>query len=97
MKTLPSPLLILWLGLLLLGSLSVRAQGVGINDHDAAPDPSAMLDVESTTKGVLIPRMTTAQRIAISTPATGLMGFDNTTTSFWYYDGSSWVEINGNP
>ena len=52
-----------------------------------------MLDVKSTTKGVLIPRMTSTERSAISSPATGLMVFDNTTISFWYYDGSQWAEI----
>jgi hypothetical protein len=38
---------------------------MGINATGIAPDPSAMLDVRSTTKGLLIPRMTTAQRTAL--------------------------------
>jgi uncharacterized protein (TIGR02145 family) len=43
-----------------------------------APDPSAMLDVQSTSKGFLPPRMTTAERNAISNPATGLLVFNTT-------------------
>lgn len=76
-----------------LGAL--HAQNVGINTDNSNPDASAMLDVKSTNKGVLIPRMTTAQRTTIPTPATGLMVFDNTTTSFWYFNGAIWVEILG--
>jgi len=59
---------------------------VGINSDNTSPDASAMLDVKSTTKGMLVPRMTTIQRAAITTPATGLLVFDETTGSFWYYD-----------
>ena len=70
------------------------SQGVGISENGSpTPDASALLDVQSTTKGVLIPRMTTTERAAIPTPATGLMVFDNTTLSFWYYDGTNWTEI----
>ncbi len=43
-----------------------------------APDPSAMLDVQSTSKGFLPPRMTTAERNAIENPATGLLVFNTT-------------------
>ena len=68
---------------------------VAVNSSGSAADASAMLDVSSTSKGMLIPRMTTSQRTAISSPATGLLVFDTTTKSFWFYDGgsSSWVEI----
>ena len=55
------------------------AQGVAINEDGSAADSSAMLDVKSTTKGLLIPRMSSAERTAIPSPATGLMVFDNTT------------------
>src|SRR5688500_12304578 len=57
------------------------------------PHASAALDVTSTTKGVLIPRMTTTQRNAIATPQTGLLVFDITTNSFWFRGTSSWVEL----
>ena len=66
---------------------------LSINDDGADPDISALLDVQSTQKGILIPRMSSSERNAIPTPATGLIVFDNNTTSFWYYDGAGWVEI----
>ena len=51
------------------------AQGVGINNNGSSPDGSAMLDVSSTTKGMLIPRMTFDQRNTIASPSEGLMVF----------------------
>jgi trimeric autotransporter adhesin len=57
------------------------------------PDASAVLDVKSTTKGMLIPRMTTAQRTTITTPATGLQVFDTDTKSFWFYNGIAWSQL----
>ncbi|MDX2171708.1 MAG: hypothetical protein SFY56_01220 [Bacteroidota bacterium] len=69
------------------------AQNVAINGTGAAPNASAMLDVASTTSGLLIPRMTTAQRTAIATPATGLVVYDTTTGGFWYYNGTIWVQL----
>lgn len=66
------------------------AQNVAINATGAAPDASAMLDVSSTSAGMLIPRMTTAQRTAIATPATGLLVYDTTLGAFLYWDGVAW-------
>jgi hypothetical protein len=57
------------------------------------PASSAKLDVSSTTKGFLMPRMTTAQRNAISTATAGLQVFDLTTNSPWYYANSTWNEV----
>ena len=56
------------------------------------PDGSAALDITSTTKGLLIPRMTKAQRQAISNPAAGLQVFvtDLDGGSFMFYDGTEW-------
>jgi hypothetical protein len=54
---------------------------------------SAILNVESTTKGVLFPRMTTVQKVAISTPATGLTVYDTTLNTNEYYDGAAWRSI----
>lgn len=70
----------------------INAQNVAINGTGAAPAASAMLDISSTTSGLLIPRMTTVQRTAIAAPATGLKVYDTTTGTFWYYDGLAWVE-----
>ena len=61
-----------------------------------APNASALLDVTSTTKGILIPRMTTAQRTAIANPVVGLLVFDNTTNSFWYRGSMVWLELYDN-
>jgi len=72
--------------------------GVGINTDNSDPDASAILDVKSTTQGMLVPRMTTAQKGAIATPATGLMIFQTDgTTGFYYYNGSAWTLIGGSP
>nr|MBP8249952.1 hypothetical protein [Chitinophagales bacterium] len=80
----------------LLMSNLLFAQNIAINTTGTVADASAMLDVTSTTKGVLIPRMTTAQRTAIVSPATGLLVYDNTLSSFFYYDGSAWKPILNN-
>src|ERR1700741_4926547 len=66
------------------------SQGIAINTDSSAPHASALLDIKSTTKGLLGPRMTTAQRIAVSTPAAGLLIYDTDTNSYWVYNGSSW-------
>ena len=58
-----------------------------------APAASAALEVSSTTGGLLLPRMTTAQRDAIGSPAAGLMIFNTTTSKFQGYDGSTWVDL----
>jgi hypothetical protein len=72
--------------------LNLNAQNVAINATGAAPAASAMLDVASTTSGILIPRMSTAQRTAIAAPATGLRVYDTTTGGFWFYNGTAWVQ-----
>lgn len=80
---------------LLLTVISLQAiaqQNIGIGTN--APNASAMLDITSTTKGLLIPRMTLAQRNAITTPATGLMVYQtDNTAGFYYYNGSAWAGI----
>lgn len=58
------------------------------------PAASALLDMNSTTKGMLMPRMTSAQRTAIASPANGLMVYDITTSSIWYYNSSAWTNMN---
>ncbi|MBN2820685.1 MAG: hypothetical protein JXP36_17055, partial [Bacteroidales bacterium] len=68
------------------------AQNVGINSNGSTPDASAMLDVSSTSKGLLAPRMTAEQRGAISSPATGLLVYQTDgETGYYHYNGSAWV------
>ena len=73
--------------------LSNAQVGVGTT----TPDASSVLEVQSNTQGMLTPRMTSAQRAAISTPATGLIVYQTDgTAGFYYYTGSAWVVlING--
>jgi hypothetical protein len=67
------------------------AQNVGIGTN--SPHTSAMLDVTSINKGMLVPRMFTTQRLGIVSPAKGLLVFDNNTNSFWFYSGTAWTEL----
>ncbi len=60
-----------------------------------SPDASALLDISTTTKGLLIPRMTTTQRNAISSPAIGLMIYNTTDSAFNYYKLAGWTAIGG--
>lgn len=62
---------------------------VGINTTSV--NTSALLQIDSTSKGFLRPRMTTTQRNAIATPATGLSVYNTTTNTNDYYDGTSWI------
>jgi hypothetical protein len=82
---------------LLFTAVAVHAQGgMSVNTTGTAAAPTAILDVQSTTQGMLAPRMTTAQRTAIVSPATGLLVFqtDGTTPGFYYYNGSAWTSLN---
>ena len=65
--------------------------GIGISTADI--NPSAQLDVNSTTKGFLPPRMTTSQRDSITTPATGLVIFNTITNSLEYKSSTGWVSL----
>ncbi|MBL7946772.1 MAG: hypothetical protein JNN32_11975 [Flavobacteriales bacterium] len=80
--------------LLLVATGSVAAvcgQGVGINNP--TPHASALLDLTSTDRGLLIPRMTSVERDAIISPASSLMIFNTTTTRFEYFSGSAWTPL----
>lgn len=85
-----------YLLILVFTTVVVRAQSVAINTTGAAANNSAILDVSSFSKGVLVPRMTKAQKNAIATPALGLLVFQGAPDSigFHYYNGSAWVWIN---
>lgn len=77
----------------LLGCPLVAPAQVAINMDGSLPHSSAMLDLKSVMGGVLIPRMTTAERTGIASPATGLLVFDTNTNTFWYYNGTQWETI----
>lgn len=81
---------------LVINISAIAQQGVSINIAGTPPDNSSMLDVSSTAKGMLIPRMTEAQKTAIAGPATGLLIYQtDNVTGFWYFDGTTWVPILG--
>ena len=68
-------------------------QGVAINEDDSDPDASAILDVKATDKGVLIPRMTAAQRNAIASPATGLLIYQTDGVAGFYFYNGTWNNL----
>jgi len=68
-----------------------QSGNVGIGT--ASPASSAILDAQSTTKGVRMPNMTTTQKNAISSPVAGLMVFDTTLAKLCVYSGSAWQTI----
>jgi carbonic anhydrase/acetyltransferase-like protein (isoleucine patch superfamily) len=72
-----------------------NAQSLAINTDGSIANASSILDVKSTAKGMLIPRMNKTERNAIGSPATGLLVFVNApdTVGFSYYNGSNWVWI----
>jgi hypothetical protein len=82
---------------ILLFSLQImlNAQSnVGISDEESqSPDPSAVLDVYSISKGMLVPRLTDIQMNDVADPATGLLIFNTDTYSFHFYNGTSWVDL----
>ena len=86
-------LLIAFIGFSFSSTCLVNAQGVGINPSGSSPNSSAGLDVDFTNKGLLIPRMTIAQRDAISSPAEGLQIFNTTTKCFEFYVSGGWLTM----
>ncbi len=79
---------------LMLGAQGAMAQETAINNSGAAANASAILDVSSTTQGMLVPRMTASQRGTLGSPATGLLVYQTDgTTGFYYWNGSAWVNI----
>lgn len=79
--------------LLLIANMIAGAQSVGINEDGSVPDPSALLDIKSTSKGMLIPRMSSGERTGILNPGEGLLVYDNETGSFWFYKAAGWTEL----
>lgn len=75
--------------------VAAYAQSVVISqESSASPASSAILDVQSTSKGMLVPRMTKSQRDAISSPASGLLIYQSDDSpGFYYYNGSAWEAL----
>lgn len=84
---------------LVLGSIegvNGATNDVNVGIGTSIPDNTAILDLTSTEKGFLLPRMTQAQRDGISSPAAGLLIFQtNGTPGYYYYTGTDWVGITG--
>ncbi|MBE0644180.1 MAG: tail fiber domain-containing protein [Bacteroidetes bacterium] len=76
-------------GISFLASGPLAAQGVAVNAMSADPDASAMLDVSSTTKGVLFPRMTAAERSTIPSPAHSLVVYQTDGSAGFYFNAGS--------
>lgn len=72
------------------------AQSVGINDDASLPNPTAILDIKvagAQKKGVLMPRMTSSERLAIINPAKGLIVYDSSVNGYWFHNGNSWQQL----
>jgi len=80
---------LIFLTLMLIATFTLSAQ-VAINTDGSSPAGSAMLDVKSTSKGALFPRMSKVQRWNISSPAVGLIVYGTDADALYVYDGSSW-------
>ncbi|MCX6270192.1 MAG: hypothetical protein NTU44_03060 [Bacteroidetes bacterium] len=68
---------------------------VAISTDNSNPVPSAMLEVKSTSKGLLPPRLTTAQMTGIQSPAAGLVIFNTDLKTLCWYDGTQWMQTTG--
>lgn len=75
---------------LFISLTAVSQNNVGIKSDGSLPDSSAKLDIQSTTQGVLLPRMTTAQRNSMPKKAPGLIVFDTDKQTLYIYNGARW-------
>jgi len=73
------------------GYINVNNFGIGT----ASPNASAALDISSTIKGFLPPRMTGVQMNAIASPAAGLIIYNTDSTALCFYNGSAWIKMGG--
>ena len=89
---------IAFIGLVICPNSFVNAQGLGVNTTGAPADNSAGIDIDFVDKGMLLPRMTTSQRDAISNPATGLTIFNTDCQLYNYNSGTpgapNWAIVN---
>ena len=85
--------LVIIISSMVIMSAQMNGQNVGIGANTFTPDNSALLELQSTNSGLLLPRMTTAQRDAISNPAQSLLIFNTTTKCFETYVDGQWNSI----
>lgn len=81
---------------LILGAFNLLvSQNVGINDSNTPPDANAILDVQSNSKGILFPRMTSVQRASLGNlnPTNGMLVFDINVQAFFYFINGNWVQL----
>lgn len=100
LASLARPMCFVVIGGLSLCMVGLHAQGIGINADGASPHASALLDVDITSRtspaGMLVPRMTEAERLDIVPPGNSLLVYQtDQTRGFWYYDGTAaqWLSI----
>lgn len=89
-KKLVKSIIFLFIVATVFPGISAHAQ-VSISSDGSDPDPSAMLDVKSSDKGFLPPRMSTAQIYAISSPAEGLLVYNTDLKKIQVFDGTNWI------
>lgn len=77
--------------LFIANTAGLWGQGVGISETSIVPNASAILELRSTLRGILIPRLSTAERNAVASPATGLMVYNTSTNELNIYNGSGWT------
>jgi hypothetical protein len=83
-------------GSLLGGGFWMQSNGNTVIGAQSTPPASALVEIRSTTKGFLKPRLTTTEKSAITTPATGLEVYDSTTNTPNYFNGTTWVGVASN-
>ena len=79
--------------LIIVTGNKVNAQSMGISSSAITPDVSSILEMRTSTKGLLMPRLTTTERDAIASPATGLIIYNTTASKFNFYNGSTWITM----
>src|SRR5689334_865079 len=86
MKKLFFSIVITWI------AVQLQAQNVGIGT--TTPNASAMLEINSSTKGILLPRV--ADTSSVNSPAKGLLIYNNNNNKLWFYDGQKWQQAVAN-
>jgi len=79
--------------ILSIASTTISSQGISVNNTGAQADSSAILDIQSTSQGVLFPRMSTWKIRNIHDPETGLMVFNTDSLELYIFTGQKWESI----